>query len=166
MTSTDRDEATGGVAGPHRSQPFVSANSSISSQFELSREEREEIRSILGLPPEIDLEAVGDRLKSHLEAHVDKEGLPVRADRTINDAEEIEISTWVDEGNYTEYDTWQLRVLIVSERNDTSQYTDHCIHLCDEHGLERWHIRVLETPTWDIKRVGIRQKKRNLPPIT
>ena len=36
VTSTDRDEATGGVAGPHRSQPFVSANSSISSHTYLT----------------------------------------------------------------------------------------------------------------------------------
>ena len=54
-------------------------------------------------------------------------------------------------------------MLIITEYNDESQFTNHCIHLCDDHGLERWHIQVLDTPTWDIKRVGIEQKKHYFP---
>lgn len=135
----------------------------IISQFELTKEERTEIRSILGLSPEMDVEAIGDRIKTDLEEYADSVGLSVRPDRTVVDTEEIDISTWVEMENSTDYDSYRLHFLFVSEVNDEPRFTDHCIHLCEEHGLEHWHIRVLETPTWDIKRIAIEQKSVIFP---
>lgn len=135
----------------------------ISTQFNLSRTERKEIRTILGLPLEIDFEIIGERIKSHIKSYMSEEGFPVRPDRTVYQTDEIDISTWVDEDDSAEYDTWQLHILVVSEANNKSLFTDHCIHLCDEHGLERWHLQVLDTPTWEIKRTGITQKSIIFP---
>lgn len=135
----------------------------ITTQFDLSPEERAEIRSILGLPPEQDFELVADRLKSRLKSYVDTEGLLVRPDRTVEDAAEVSISPSVTENSSGDYDTWKLHIVIISEDGNESYFTDHCIHLCEKHGLERWHIEVMDTPSWDIKRVAIEQRSVIFP---
>jgi hypothetical protein len=132
--------------------------SSIVAQFDLSRQARAEIRAILGLPPETDFEAVGEQIVSHLETYMEKGTLPLRSDLLESDADELDISSWVEEDGSPEHRTWNLHVLIYTDVNDEPCFTDHCIHLCDEHGLEGWHIRILETPTWDIKGIAIQQQ--------
>ncbi|MFC7215107.1 hypothetical protein ACFQO4_13600 [Saliphagus sp. GCM10025334] len=135
----------------------------ITTQFDLSPEERAEIRSILGLPPEQDFELIGDHIRAYLEDYVDSEGLTVRPDRMVTDAAEVDISTWVNETGSEDFDTWELHLLILTEDGDEAYFTDHCIHLCEKHGLERWHIRILEQPSWEIKRVAIEQRSVIFP---
>ncbi|NUB91166.1 hypothetical protein HT576_09050 [Haloterrigena sp. SYSU A121-1] len=91
------------------------------------------------------------------------EGLTVQPDRTVADTEGVEISSWVNKNGSTDYDTWELHVMIGSGMSDESYFTDHCIHLCEKHGLERWHIRVEESPSWDLKRVAIEQQSVIFP---
>lgn len=135
----------------------------ITEQFKLSQDDRAEIRSLLGLPPKMDLEMIGDRIKSHLKKHIDSRGLSVRGDRNVRTTEDVEIATWTEQSGSDEYEAHRLHVLIVSKLDGVSCFTDHCIHLCEEHGLERWHVRVLETPTWEIKQAAIEQRSVIFP---
>ncbi|WP_247729547.1 hypothetical protein [Halovivax limisalsi] len=135
----------------------------ITTQFNLSPAESAEIRTILGLPPEQDFELVGDQIRAYLEDYVDSEGLAVGPDRTVTDVAEVDITTWVNETGSEDFDTWELHLLIIPENGDEAYFTDHCIHLCEKHGLEQWHIRVPEQPSWDIKRVAIVQRSVIFP---
>lgn len=132
----------------------------ITSEFELSAAERAEIREILGLPAELDLTSTADRLESYLETHVEREGLSIRPDRVATNSDAVTISAWANSSNGREVDRQELHILVMSESEtgDETWFTDHCIHLCDEHGLEHWHVRILQEPTWDIKRVAIQQQ--------
>jgi len=135
----------------------------ITTQFDLSQEERAEIRSILDLPPEMDLKTIGNRIRSHLKSCVDENDLSIRGDQTVKSKGNVDMSSWVEENNSTDHDSWRLHILFITGDGDKSQFTDHCIHLCDKHGLEHWHIRTLEPPTWDIKRVAIEQQSVIFP---
>lgn len=130
----------------------------IVSRFKISAKKRGEIRSTLGLAAEIDLETIGDRLRSYLESYTDTESFTVRNAPPAETAEELDIATWVEDVNSTDHGTWRFHILIINEVNDQSYFTDHCVHLCEEHGIEYWHVRTLESPTWNIKRVAIEQK--------
>jgi hypothetical protein len=137
----------------------------ITTQFELSAEERTEIRSILGLRPEMNLEAVGDQIGPYLESHADSEGLSVWPNQTVETSEKLIITTWIDDVDSTEHDTWHLRIIIMGVDNDEFYTTHHCIHLCEEHGIEYWHTWVPVTPTWDIKQVALEQKSVIFPQL-
>jgi hypothetical protein len=135
----------------------------ITAQFDLSQEERAEIRSILGLPPEMNLKTIGDRISSHLESSVGGNNLSTRGDQTAKSDGNVDIASWVEESDSTNHELRRLHILFITKNGGESQFTDHCIHICNKHGLERWHIRTLEPPTWEIKRVAIEQKSVIFP---
>lgn len=128
--------------------------------YELSRVTLKQIRSALGLPTfKEDVEPLCDTIREATEQKVDNR-FPLRIIEDGADWDDFHDDVSVSMADSDEPGLVNLSLNIYTEIGDGEEifFTSHCIHLCDKHGLERWHIQLDREPTWTDQQIVTLQR--------
>lgn len=136
----------------------------LKTQLNPSPEKLAEVRDILGISERAQIfEEASHAVSNNVEDLIKRGEFPVSADSEDHDSFETTAGAniaWRDADTH-EVANLQISVLTQTELGD--KYTQHCVHLCEEHGLEKWHIRIASEPSWERKVVAVQQKSLILP---
>lgn len=138
----------------------------LTSQLDPSAEKIAEIRDILGLSNlSSEIDEISKVLTEHIERLTETGELPVQLNRANHDSVTTTVATAVVWSDEESYQMANLQISLVSQTPTLEEYTHHCIHLCDNHGLEGWHVKTGGESSWERKVTAVQQKSVILPEL-
>lgn len=139
----------------------------LKTQLDPSPEKLAEVREILGISELAQIfEDASDAVSDHITDLLEQGNFPIQANRAEHDSIETTADIHISWRDSDAHEVANLQISLLTQAPTMEdEYTQHCVHLCEEHGLEKWHIRIATEPSWARKTVAVQQKSLILPTL-